>query len=147
MGWREAVGKHALSNSDTLVQKVQNIQKVQTSGAFVPSVPFVSRFENEKSYPIPDTEPEFAEDERQAIIDADGGQDKTITYSGPVDMVMESSILGSSVDVILEPDQATIEGVIYSNAELMDLKSRGLSAADLRAVHEVKNQFNGEVIK
>ena len=80
-------------------------------------------------------------------IQADGGQDKQIPYIGPVDVVMDSAILGAAVDVILEPDQATVGGVEYSKKELADLLSRGLPAADLRAVHEVKNQFDGEVKK
>ena len=129
MGWREAIGKHALSNSETLVQKVQNIQKVPRIDASVPFVPIVSRFENEKGYPIPDTEPEFAQDERRAIIDVDGGPQ------------------GHSMDVTLEPDRATVDGGQYSNDELADLLSRGLSAAEIQAVHETKRAFAGMVIR
>ena len=40
--------------------------------------------EKASGYPIPTTEKEFAQDERQAIIAVDGGQDKP--YSGPVDL-------------------------------------------------------------
>ena len=95
-GWREAVGKRALSNSDTLVQKVQNIQKVQTSGAFVPSVPFVERIEKVKGYPIPTDEIEYAADEREAIVEFDGGTDQS-TVVDDVLRVFQGQVVGSAV--------------------------------------------------
>ncbi len=48
-------------------------------------MPTTEKRENERTgYPIPMDETEFAMGERQAIIDADGGQDKL--YSGPMDL-------------------------------------------------------------
>jgi hypothetical protein len=65
----------------------------------------------------------------------------------PVVVAMVSSILGAAVDVMLWPDRATVAGVPYTKTELTELISRGLPADDLRAVHEVKKSFNGEVKK
>ena len=65
----------------------------------------------------------------------------------PVEVKMESAILGAAVDVMLWPDRATVDGVEYSNDELKNLIGRKPSADDLRVVHEVKKQFNGEVTK
>jgi hypothetical protein len=141
MGWREKM------KSETPTQNPQNPQNLSGAGGFESIESIEHRDENEKGYPIPTTERGFAIDERKAIIDADGGQDKQIPYIGPVDVVMQSAILGAAVDVILEPDQAAVDGVVYSNAELVDLLSRGISADDLQTIHEVKKQFNGEVIK
>ena len=132
MGWREAVGKHALSSSDTLVQKVQYIQKVQTPGDFVPSVPFVSRFKNEKG-------------ERRAIIDVDGGVE-AVPVKYPVDIKMESATLGTTVDVMLWPDRATVDGVQYTNDELKNLLSRNRDRGTMVAVHEAKRTFDGGVL-
>jgi hypothetical protein len=61
--------------------------------------------------------------------------------------VMDSTILGM-VEVAFDthkPDQARVGGVVYNNDELVDLLGRDLSAADLRAVHEVKQAFEGKV--
>lgn len=61
---------------------------------------------------------------------------------------MDSKILGV-VDVVFDthkPDQAMVGGVPYSNQELTDLISRGISAADLITVHEVIRSFEGHVI-
>jgi hypothetical protein len=89
---------------------------------------------------------EYAIDERKAIIDADGGQDSgPVEY--PVEVKMDSTILGADVTVELWPDRAELDGTSYTNKELADLIKRGLSAADLSVVHEVKKQFNGEVAK
>ena len=64
----------------------------------------------------------------------------------PVTIKMESAILGAAVDVFLWPDRATVDGVGYSNQELVDLKSSGLPADDLRVVNRIKKQFDGAVI-
>jgi len=80
---------------------------------------------------------EYALAER-AAIQADGGQD--IPYSRPVEVVMESSILGGAVDVELWPDRAEVGGVEYSDDELKDLLSRGLPA-DLRAAIKANDGF------
>ena len=93
--------------------------------------------------PLPkleDPEIQYAHDDRHAIQDVDGGQDQP--YPGPVEVKIDSATLGV-VDVILEPDHATVDGVKYSNSELVDLIDRGLSAADLRTVHKVKKEFDG----
>ena len=147
MGWRDKMGGDgALEHSRSLEQKEQKEQKVDDRGAFATSATIALRVENKKSgYPIPDTEPEFALDERQAIIAVDGGQD--IPYSGPVEVKMDSAILGATVDVSLEPNHATVGGVFYSKAELVDLKTRSLSAATLRTVHEAKQAFDGVVVQ
>ena len=65
----------------------------------------------------------------------------------PVRVAMKSAILGAAVDVLLWPDRATVDGVAYSLDELAELKSRGISAADLQTVHRVKHDFEGEVIQ
>jgi len=143
MGWREKMGGAvAIAKTETLVQKVQNIQKGVGLGGSVPIVSIVPRNENVKSYPRPDTE--FARDEREAIIDVDGGP--KVRTSFPVSIAMDSPILGGAVDVMLCPDRAEVAGITYSNDELKDLLSRGLAADDLRAVHETKNAFGGGVI-
>lgn len=90
-----------------------------------------------------DPETQYAMDERQAIQDVDGGHQD----NGQVEVKMDSAILGDAVDVILEPDQAQVDGVQYSNAELVDLIGRGIAAADLRVVHRVKMEFGGEVMQ
>ena len=145
MGWREKMGAVGDEHLKPHTQNTQNTQKGVGVRAFESIEDIEHRFENVKSYPVPDTEKAFSEDERQAIQDVDGGQDtKPVEY--PVEVKMDSSILGATVDVMLWPDRAEFDGVAYSNSELTDLKSRGLSAADLRAVHEVKKQFNGTVI-
>jgi hypothetical protein len=84
---------------------------------------------------------EYARAEREAI-QADGGQD-----TGPVAIQMDSHILGGAVNVRLWPDRAEVAGVEYSNDELADLIKRGLPADDLRAVHEVKQAFDGKVVE
>ena len=84
---------------------------------------------------------EYARAERKAI-QADGGKD-----AGPVAIQMDSHILGPDVPVELWPDRAMVAGVQYSSDELADLISRGISADDLRVVHEIKKTFNGEVKK
>jgi len=88
----------------------------------------------------PIDESDCSQNER-AAIQAEGGP------SFPVAMVLEGSILGAAVDVLLWPDRATVAGVEYSNDELKNLISRGLPAADLQTIHEVKKSFNGEVKK
>ena len=62
---------------------------------------------------------------------------------------MNSKVFGGNVDLVFnldEPDQAAVGSVKYTNAELADLKSRGLSAADLMLIHETKKSFDGSVI-
>ncbi|EFK08956.1 conserved hypothetical protein [delta proteobacterium NaphS2] len=66
--------------------------------------------------------------------------------SYPVSVAMESAILGTTVDVHLWPDHVQVAGVTYSNNELADMKSRGLSAARLQKIHQAKRSFDGEVI-
>jgi len=65
----------------------------------------------------------------------------------PVSIKMKSAIQGAGVLVELWSDRAEVGGVSYSVDELGDLKSRDLSAADLRAAHEVKRFFDGEVTR
>jgi hypothetical protein len=76
-------------------------------------------------------------------------QRKRLLKSGrqyPVAVKMESAILGATVPVELWPDRAEVEGVPYSNKEMRDLMSRGLSAERLREVHEVKRSFEGQTL-
>ena len=61
-------------------------------------------------------------------------------------VVMDSAILGAAVDVILEPNRATVDGVVYQKDELKDLLSRSLKAEEIKAIHEVKGKFDGDVI-
>ena len=75
-----------------------------------------------------------------AAIQAEGSP------SFPVAIKMECAILGAAVDVQLWADRAMVDGCEYSNQEMVDLKSRGLPAADLRKVHKVKKEFDGVVI-
>lgn len=122
MGWREKMGSKTLARNPIYSKNLsgEGVSRVNSKES-----------ENEKGFPIP-------------IIDVDGGHG--VPGIGPVAIKMKSSILGATVDVSLEPDQATVAGVEYSNDELKDLLSRGLSAADLQTVHEVKKQFDGAVI-
>ena len=66
--------------------------------------------------------------------------------SFPVSVKMKSGILGIIVDVMLWPNRATVDGIGYRNDELKGLISRGLSAADILAVHNVKESFEGQVM-
>ena len=62
--------------------------------------------------------------------------------------VMDSKVFGGNVELVFnldKPDQATVDGVKYTHVELVDLLGRGISAVDLRAVHEIKRAFDGEV--
>jgi hypothetical protein len=148
MGWREKMGSAvAIAKTETLEQKEQKEQKGVERGAFATIATIAPKIGNEKAgYPIPDTEPEFAMDERAAIIDVDGGQDETIPYSGPVEMVLENSILGTTVDITLEPGRAVVDGVVYSKTEMVDLLSRSLSAAEVAEIHRIKQSFDGSVV-
>ena len=80
MGWRDKMGGGvAIKKPGTLEQKEQKAQKVDDRGAFATSATIAHRFENEKGgSPIPMDEKEFAQDERKAIQDFDGGQDYLI---------------------------------------------------------------------
>jgi hypothetical protein len=95
---------------------------------------------NEKTegYPIPTDEKTFSMDERLSLM-VDGAE------SYPVSVTMESAPLGV-VGVLLWPDRAIVDGCEYSNAEMTDLKSRGLSHEKLLNIHEVKRGFEGQVI-
>ena len=81
--------------------------------------------------------------ERKASFDVDGGQDKPNT--GPVDVVMDSPIIGT-VPVALSPNQAVVDGVIYSKAELADLLSRSLTTSEIERIHETKRSFDGKIL-
>ena len=56
--------------------------------------------------------------------------------SFPLIIKMESKVLGKSVDVHLWPDRAKVENVSYTFDELKTLLSKGLSAANIRNIHE-----------
>ena len=143
MGWREKMGGAvAITKTETMEQKEQKEQKGPDREASATSA---TKVEKVKNYPIPTTEKEFAMDERQAIIEADGGQDSGLVEY-PVAIVMKSTILGADVPVEFWPDRAEVDGVQYSNDELAELLSRGPPVADLRAVHETKKSFDGEVV-
>jgi len=144
MGWRGKMGGAvAIEHSGTSEQKEQKEQKGVGGGAFATIATIAPTVEKLRS----DPEREYARAERQAIIDADGGQDNQIPYTGPVDVVMDSAILEGVVDVILEPDQTTVDGVRYTNDELKDLLSRRLNRDEIRNAHEVKRAFGGVVIE
>ena len=136
-----------VAGNELLKPPTQNTQNTQKGGghkAFESTEDIEYVFEKVKSYPIPTGENDFAQDERQAIQDVDGGvEPMPVDY--PVPIVMNSAILGAMVEVMLWPDRATVDDVEYSQDELVDLKSRGLSAADLRATHEVKRNFDATV--
>ncbi len=107
--------------------------------------PTTEKRENERTgYPIPTDENEFARDERQAIIEFDGGG-QGVPYIGPVAVKTNSKIL-ATVDVHPEPDQAVVGGVKYSKVELADLLSRKISHDDLLTVHRAKQEFEGAVV-
>ena len=62
--------------------------------------------------------------------------------------IMLSPILGE-VEVVFDqdnPDQATVDGVVYDQGELRDLLSRKLNRDEIRATHKVKKEFDGAVI-
>jgi hypothetical protein len=63
----------------------------------------------------------------------------------PVAIQMDSLTLGATVDVLLWPDRTMVDGARYGKQELADLLSRGTPAADLRIIHNVKKEFNGEM--
>ena len=144
MGWREKMGGSGSGkvNPETYTKNAINPKK--DPDQTISSISSMG-IENEKSgYPIPQSEAAFTEDERQAIIDVDGGQDtKPVEY--PVAIKMESAILGATVDLMLWPDRAEVDGVQYSNEELKNLIGRKPSAADLQTIHEAKKQFDGGV--
>ena len=74
---------------------------------------------------------------------------KTEPVTEGVTIQMESPILGR-VGVSYDPaypGRAVVGGVAYSQNELTDLLRRGLSLEDLAKIHEIKKQFNGEVMK
>ena len=73
MGWREKMGAAEKVNSEAYTQNTLNAQKGVDGGVSADSAYSAYRDENEKAYPIPTDELEFAEDERQAIIEFDGG--------------------------------------------------------------------------
>ena len=58
---------------------------------------------------------------------------------------MISTVLGE-VPVKVWQDRVIVERVTYSSKEIGNLKNRDLSGTDIRAVHEIKKQFNGVVI-
>ncbi len=118
MAWREKMG------SDSLTKNPQNPQKVSGGGGFESIGGIEYRIENKKGYPVPTIE-----------VDA-----------GPVAIKMNSGILGATVDVLLWPDKAEVDGCEYSNAELVDLLSRGISHDALREVHIIKHEFEGVVV-
>jgi len=143
MGWREKMA----AKSKTKTHTINTINPKNERDQAFSSISSINSkgIENEKGYPIPEDELEFARDERQAIVDGDGSQDEQIPYSGPVDVVMDSAILGT-VPVILSPDQAEVAGVEYSNKELVDLLSRRLTAAEIAEIHRIKQSFDGGVV-
>jgi hypothetical protein len=67
----------------------------------------------------------------------------TVEY--PVAIQMDSLTLGATVDLLLWPDRTMVDGTPYNKQELADLISRDISAADLRIIHNVKREFNGEM--
>ena len=79
-------------------------------------------------------------EERAAIIAVDGEPDY------PVEVSIDSPILGAVLDVFMWPNRATFDGVEYSNDELAGLISRGISAENLRVAHKIKKFFQGKVI-
>ena len=61
---------------------------------------------------------------------------------------MLSPILGE-VEIVFDqdnPDQATVDSVVYDQGELRGLLSRNLNRDEIRATHEVKKEFEGAVI-
>jgi hypothetical protein len=145
MGWREKMGGAlAIAKTETLEQKPQKEQKGADQGASATIATIATKVEKIKNHFIPADEKDFARVEREAIVDADGGVE-SMPVEYPVEVKMESAILGATVDVMLWPDRAEVDGTIYTNKELTELKSRGLSAADLQTIHEAKKQFDGEI--
>lgn len=68
-------------------------------------------------------------------------------------LLIESEALNGR-PVVFAPDEATAgervnlgaeRGVIYTRAELAELKLRGVTTEALPAVHEAKEQFSGKV--
>jgi hypothetical protein len=140
MGWREKMKsktptRNPINPKNLRGEGVSSVSRVNSKGS-----------ENKKGgYPIPTDETEFAEDERRAIIDVDGGvEPMPVKY--PVEVKMESAILGGTADVMLWPDRATVDGVQYTNDELKDLLSRNRDRETMVAVHEAKRGFSGEVL-
>ena len=89
-----------------------------------------------------DQEEEFATDESKAVIEFDGNHD--VPHPGkafPFSFIMISVVIGE-VPVKVCQDMVMVDGVAYSNKEIKDLKNRGLSGTDMRAVHKIKKQFS-----
>jgi len=76
---------------------------------------------NENGYPIPTTEDEFAMDERQAIIQFDGGQD-TQPVEYPVEVKMESAILGAADLRAVHRIKKSFDGAVVPSAEVTKFK-------------------------
>ena len=90
---------------------------------------------------------QLPEDEAELLIECKDWKKKQLETAN--DWVVESPILGR---VAAEwspsyPSRAVVGGVIYKQSELTDLLRQGSSRVDLEKIHEVKKQFNGEVIK
>jgi hypothetical protein len=101
-----------------------------------------------ESIPMPkpeDPETEHVRAEREAIVLVDGEPDiGPVEY--PVEVKMDSSILGATVDVLLWPDRAEVDGVQYTNDELKNLLSRNRDRGTMVAAHEAKRTFGGDVL-
>ena len=82
-----------------------------------------------------------------SLLWGDGAQNeiRNTGQDGPYSFLMDSPTVGV-VNVVAYSDRAVVDGVVYALEEIRDLKTRGLSAADLREVHRVKKTFEGQVI-
>ena len=94
-----------------------------------------------------DTEAKYAYDERQAIIEFDGGP--CVPCIEPVGIKMASLHLGR-VSLACDPKQpgrVVVGGVAYRNHEVKALMEKELEPDDLKLTHEVKKGFEGEVMR
>ena len=119
MGWRERMG--AVEHLKTPTQNPQYPQKLSGGGGFEGIESIEHRNENENGYPIPTTEDEFAMDERQAIIQFDGGQD-TQPVEYPVEVKMESAILGAADLRAVHRIKKSFDGAVVPSAEVTKFK-------------------------
>ena len=62
--------------------------------------------------------------------------------------VMDSAVIGQ-VELVFnldDPETVLVDGIRYTTQELKDLISHNMDANDLRAVHNVKKNFEGSIL-
>jgi len=97
MGWREKMGGSGSGkvNPETHTKNTINPKKEPDQAiSSISSIPSMG-IENEKGYPIPDSESKFAEDERNAIIHFDGRGADELEMIDNVKMMFDGVVMGA----------------------------------------------------